>query len=310
MDRDPVPQKLSRREFLKLGGGASAGFFAWLLTGCKVPDHSTNTPIVSPGLYKTATPVPGNEIDQSLHDASKQAATSEQVSYLQQNQREPITMILEKLEGQVTVVGLGEMHNELDMELFANNVINQAVEKNLIQFLALEIDNTNQGDVDKFLHTGDISQNLQKILNQHNSGYRQILESARNHKLKVVCVDNHQNSERRDDYMSKTILRYLDSHQGSKGIFYGGSGHMITRFDILAGELGKRYYSVLQLNRRDSDSKDTVYNAMLQTGIKQPVGIDNVADSPFSKATYGHPYELWSEYGRITDALVLLPPSK
>ena len=55
---------------------------------------------------------------------------------------------------------------------------------------------------------------------------------------------------------------------------------------------------------------DTVYNALVQSGIQTPVGVDNIPQTPFSKATYGHPYELWSEYGKITDALVLLPPKK
>ncbi|MBI4066872.1 hypothetical protein HY407_00670 [Candidatus Gottesmanbacteria bacterium] len=303
---------LSRREFLKLGveGGLGLAFLSFL-KACNIPNSPASTPIVSPAAWATATPVPGVDIDMKLFDAKRPDATREQIDFLRNNGREPVEMILEKLQGSVSVVGLGEMHNELDMEQFANRVIGAAAERKLIQFVALEIDNSEQGQgqVDEFLRRGTISPELQKILNQHNTVYLSILETARNNQLPILCVDNHGSNDR-DDFMSRRILSNLEAHPADKCIFYGGNGHMIERYDLLAGTLKDKYYSVFQLNDRNIGTGETVYNAMIQAGIKEAIGIDNVKQTPFSTATYGHPYELWSEYGRITDAIVLLPPKK
>lgn len=307
MDTDPTPNQLSRRDFLLFFGSvAGGGFFSWLISACggKVSDQPQNKPIVGP--YTTATPPSGDALDYSKINAEKPTATPEQVEFLRKNQQEPVEMILKKLRGQVNVVGLGEMHNELDMELFAVQVMEKAAEQNLVQFLALEIDTVKQNDINHFLETGNITPGLQEVLNQHNTGYRTILETARSNKLKVLCVDNHDTGSR-DDFMSKTILQYQSANPDSKGLFYAGNGHIIERFDILAGMLGNKYYSVSQINEKDILTRDTVYNAYIQSGINIPIGIDDIPRTPFSKATYGHPYELWSEYGRITDAIVLLP---
>src|SRR3989338_3152540 len=259
-------KKLSRREFIKLSGAAGAGFFAWLLGGCKggVPDQPQSVPIVKPNAYATATPVLGDALDNSKLDAKKPIATTEQVEYLNKNKREPVEMILEKLRGQVRVVGLGEMHNELDMELFASDVVKKATEQKLIQFLALEIDSFKQSDIDTFLQTVNITPGLQEELTRHNTGYKAILEAARSANLKVLCVDNH-NTSGRDDFMSKSILQFQEANPNSKGLFYAGNGHIIERFDILAGMLGDKYYSVLQINEQNIVTGDTVYNALVQS---------------------------------------------
>lgn len=305
----PIKGKgITRRDFLKIGG---VGLLA-LLTGCSIPDSPQMTPIIPPkDTRKLPAPTPqgDKDIDESLMNAKEPPATQEQINYIRNNSRNPSDMILERLQGQTRLVGLGEMHNELDMELFANSIISRAAEQWLISFLALEIDVNKQGDIDNFMRTGEVSENLQQILNQHNNGYRQILDTAKARKLSILCVDNH-NTNDRDDFMSRTIINYMSSHQSDKGLFYAGNGHMIERHDVLASELGDPYYSVLQINGQAEITKETVYYAALKAGITEPVGIDNVSQTPFSKATYGHPYELWSEYGRIADALVLLPPEK
>lgn len=295
MDTETVPKKISRRDLLiKLGG---AGLLA-LLARYKIPDVPQATPIIPP-----------KDIDESLMDAEKPSATQEQIDYIRNNSRNPTEMIMEKLQGRARIIGIGEMHNELDMEQFANGIIDHAAEQGLISFLALEIDVDKQPDIEIFMLTGVVNHSLQQILNLHNEGYRQILETARSRGLSVICVDN-QNTSERDDFMSWSILNYMNNHPNDKGIFYAGSGHIIERYDVLASELAESYYSVLQINWRSEFTKDTVYDAALKAGITEPVGIDNISQTLFSKATYGHPYELWSEYGRVTDALVLLPPSK
>ncbi|MFC1600528.1 twin-arginine translocation signal domain-containing protein [Patescibacteria group bacterium] len=300
-----VPKRVSRRDFLKLSG---AGLLA-LMTGCKVSDQPQTEPIVPPQDADKLPPAPTAEadkdLDMSLMDAEKPEATPEQVDYLKEHRQEPIEMIIQKLEGNTRLVGIGEMHNELDMEQMANRVIDQASERGLIDFLALEIDTFRQTDIDEYLSTGEVNPGVQEVFNQHNTGYRQILDTARSRNLTVVCVDNH-NVQKRDDYMSRAILTRLEERPNQKGLFYAGNGHIIERYDVLDEELGEAYYSVLQINEQ-SGFIDTVYDAFHQSGITEPVALDDISNTPFSESTYGHPYELWSEYGRITDALVLLP---
>lgn len=301
---------LSRRDFLKLSGAA---LLAWLPECSPKPTPEPTRPEKKKE-PSTPTPIPPKkkELDENLTKMNTEMSTptKEQIDFIKNQGRNPVEMILERLKGDTRLVGLGEMHGELDIETFANNVIAQAAEQGLIGFLALEIDDDRQEDIDRFLETGKMNEDVQDVLRRHNEGYYKMLETVRKHHLPVLCVDNSNLSwrrgEYRGDYMSRKILSYMEQHPHQKGLCYVGNGHVIKRKNILAEELGNNYYSAITINH-GSELYDAVYLAALRAGITEPVGIDNVSSTPFSGLTYGHPHESWSEYGRITDSLIILP---
>lgn len=237
----------------------------------------------------------------------KTAATPERVDYIRYHSKNPSQMIMQKLQGQTIIVGLGEMHRQLDMEQFANSIIDCVAKEKLIRFLALEIDVDNQPDIETFMHTGVVNDNLQQVLNTHNNGYRQILATAKKRGLSVICVDTRAYYGRYDS-ISRSVLDYSRDHPNEKGIFYAGNGHIIKRQNVLASELGDSFNSVFQVNERSEFIEPHIYDAALKAGITKPVGIDNISQTPFGEAKFGYHYELPSEYGQLVDSLVFLPP--
>jgi|GEM_PF-6815949 len=239
----------------------------------------------------------------------KPKATIEQIDYIKNFALDPIDMIVRKSREGTSVVGLGEMHNEIDIEEFANRVVGRLASLGIINFLSLEIDYSVQGEMNDYMETGEMGGKLQKELAKHNTGYKKILESAKEHGLVIVCADNNA-LDMRDDFMSLVNLLMLEKFPGAKGLFYAGNGHASRRLDLLAQKLGDKYVAALILNGKSEDVGDTVYDAYLKSEVSVPVGIDKPYKTPFSLCTYAQPYERWSEYGKISDALIILPPQK
>lgn len=243
------------------------------------------------------------------------AIKEEQIAYIRNHSEDPFQMILEKLQGQVRIVGLGEVHRELKMEQFANSIIDRAAKQKLISFLALEIGIDKQPDLEVFMRTGIVSDKLQKeILNHHKNEYKQILETARKRNLSVICVVDDITNQ--DDFMKREILNYLKDYPGKKGIFYAGNAHIakldnfMGKEDLLASELGESYYSVFQIQERSKVTDPGMYDSTFGSAIAKPIGIDNVSQTPLSKATFDFHHGDLSEYGQLTDALVILPAVK
>ena len=263
---DVEPRPMSRRDFLKLAGTVAGtgllGALTGSLAGCSVLDKLQSEPIISP------TP------------------SLEQIAYLKEHGENPQEMIIEKLESDIKLVGLGEIHRQLDMELFANSVIAEAAKRELINFLALEIDTSKQIEVNVYLQTGIVTKEFEEVF--RDEGYKRIFETARQYKLSILCVDKNDSDER-GNFMKGSILNYMRQNFNQKGIFYAGNWHIAKGQDLLTQELKDRYYSVIQIN---SDTENIVYKAVIQAGITQPVGIDMVSKTPFSKIPHGYPYEL------------------
>jgi hypothetical protein len=277
-----------------------------LLAGCVGFDrlqHQTATTITPIATVSTSG---DGEIDMSRQE--NPAPTKEQIDFISNNGQEPIRMITDKFQT-VKIIGVGEQHNELDMENFANSVIKRAAEAHLINFLALEIDDKDQQSVNNFLQSGTIDDNLTKTFNQHNSGYKEIFETARKFNIPVLCVDDHK-AESRQEHMDNSILNYLSEHPKEKGIFYVGAMHLIHRNSQLFSTLGDKFYSIDQLNDTELVTKKTSYAAYINsTKNKIQIGIENIQNTPFKDVTSGQPYELWSAYGKLYDAIVFLPPN-
>lgn len=218
--------------------------------------------------------------------------------------QDPYTMILCKLSQDAQVVALGEIHREELMEQFAAQLVQQAARKDLIQFVALEIEYNRQSDVDYFLETGIVNKRLQTVLDLHGSYYFQLLKHARAYKLKVVCADT-KSAPSRDTFMNEMILSYLNAFPNEHGIFYVGNGHVVKYQDKLAQELQDKYFAVVQLNYRDANN-DPIFQTIQKLKVPHSVGIDQIDASPFAQAMYPSflsPYP----YGDVADGAVIHP---
>jgi hypothetical protein len=230
------------------------------------------------------------------------------VEYILKNQTNPFNMVLQKLRGHAQVVGIGELHKNPNAELFTGQVVRQAANLGLINFVALELDVSLQRDVDNFINTGGINENMQnKILNWHGPNYFEIFRAARTHGLDVVCVDSFPAGDKirnRDNRMSLRI-----SNQKSRGIFYAGQKHVVKSGNELSSIFEDLYYSAitLQVDKNPHDPRlYTLSNAVKDANIHSPIGLDNISSSPFKDDVYRID-SVQGVYGNIADGLIVFP---
>jgi hypothetical protein len=285
-----VSERINRRDFLKIGGVVAS---ASLLTSLISPKHET----------------------------------SEYSRYFQ----DPYQLAVKRLQSpKVKLLAIGEDHKQTDMELFSAKVVGMAANLRLIDFLAVEVDENLQQDMDSYLQSSKVSRGLRAYIEEkHTWAYWQILQAARKAGIAILCTTSMAKerpfgnldfpkmvsmdvSGRQkigtDDFMSNMIIKDFKAGGYKKGIFHAGNSHVIKdEKDILSGELkGGAYYALMVLNATYTSNK--AYQKYLEQAVTYPLAVDNVGQSPFSSFKFGQEQDVWSEYGKITDGLVFLPP--
>lgn len=252
------------------------------------PWHDSNPP--------TFTPIISSEI--------KPPPTTEQIESMLQTAQEPYQMILSRLRtGSTRLVGLGEFHTDIEMENFGRDLILQAAQEGLINFVSLEIYSSLQTDMDNYLNGQIMSSSLRSVFSRHNRGYQQIVEVAKEYGLPVICSDNM--GSYRDEFMSINTLIYMQEHPEHRGVFYAGNGHITEPNDLLPLHLGDSYYSVLQI--KPTLRNDTIASAATQIGLTEPIGLENLHLSPLGVARWGFFTNQIYEYQHAVDAIVIHP---
>lgn len=238
----------------------------------------------------------------------KPSATPQQIAFVEQNGQEPVEMVLRALrEGDVRLVGLGEQHRADAMEALGRSVVEAAAGEQLLDFLALEIDERFQEDMDLYLETGEVSPRLQVAFDKHHENYRQMLELARANGLNILCSDIRMGD--RDAAMSENILEYMEQHPDEVGIYYAGNAHVTEHNgDLLTAGLGEAYYSVYQL--RSTDRSETVADAARQAGITASIGLNGLDGTVLGEAIYGYFAEDRAPFEDVVDAIVIHPPQR
>lgn len=304
LNKDKRADEATRREFLKLLGSYGLATAILTLLGGDVPhiDNKVKTQPEEDIYERFLKQVYGNE---------RPLPVQEQIDFVRDWGEEPVEMILEKLERDVRLVGIGETHNQLEEQLFFSRVVRKAADRDLVGVLFIELDKAVQHDINSYLQGRKITKDLKtEVERLHGEGYWNILEAARDKNLRVICSRKKEYGPAQDIYMGEQIIQYLDTNPDQKGFFYAGNNHVVKGHNVqLHKDLGDEYYSVLQINNSYEAINDIVYLAAVRSGVSGSIGIDDVSETPFSKTDRNEPFERWSDkYGEITDALVVHVP--
>ena len=280
-----------------------------------IHSDGTITYLVNPDEQKQSAPIAVSNVVNAIFKISDSvpsvatsterkpaAPTPDQINLFIANGKAPSSLVIEKINQGVRLVAIGETHKELPEELEASKILKilqDVSSQGLINFLALEIDDTLQKDVDAYQQSGVLSDAMRNILLDHNAGYVELLKAAHTNKIQVLCVDNH-NVENRDEYMNQKLLGFLQENPAYRGIFYVGDLHVTKYLNSLSDGLGGEYYAIWQ-----TDGGDTVYNSAIAAGFTQPVAIE-VNGSPFATVLWSTNLA-WSSYGNLTDAIIVDP---
>lgn len=140
----------------------------------------------------------------------------------------------------------GESHDSPRTRVFMASMIKTLKEEGF-SFLAIEVDHQDQRLVDEYARTGN-----KAVLAGHwwiNDEYIEILDAARSHGLKLVCIDDAYFHDERDGLrrlkVNKVMFRHLkevclDQEPEAKVAVYIGAGH-IYKSKLSLGALLETY---------------------------------------------------------------------
>lgn len=143
------------------------------------------------------------------------------------------------------IVMIGEDHANDAARIFMEEMM-PLLKKSDFQYLGLEIDSKYQGDMDDFLATGNTETPLFEENEFINPAYLQLLQSARDNELKVLCLDTHTNRPsspdklRRDEFMFRMLIYgILGENPDAKVTVYIGTGHIKENTIAASSSLGE-----------------------------------------------------------------------
>lgn len=133
--------------------------------------------------------------------------------------------VVPSLMKDVRVLGLGESHfSDNPQRQFGTKMIPELA-KNGATHLAIEVDSNKQPIFDEFMKTGKLNiLELPALL--QDSEFVKMLNAARDAGMKIVAVDDHTDSGKRDQAMAKNIEKVLDQNPDNKVVFWVGAAHL------------------------------------------------------------------------------------